>query len=134
MQPRAAHHQIANNLTDEQIDKFLIIAKSVGTYARALDCNNAFKQPSLPLSAASASRDITLFYAMEALHESDYDIGQATLSLVQKDGPVICRDEIEDWSAAEANLFEEAYDKVEIQQRYIRALKPYYYGEILFAY
>jgi hypothetical protein len=49
-----------NDLSDTEIDQFLIIAKSVGTYARALDCNNAFKQPSLPLSAASASRDITL--------------------------------------------------------------------------
>ena len=49
-----------NSLTDDQIDKFLTLAKSVGTFARALDCNNAFKQPSLPLSAAAASRDITL--------------------------------------------------------------------------
>jgi len=50
----------SNNLTDYEIDQFLIIAKSVGTYARALDCGSAFKQPSLALSAASASRDITL--------------------------------------------------------------------------
>ena len=49
-----------NKLSDTEIDQFMIIAKSIGTYARALDCNNAFKQPSLPLSAASASRDITL--------------------------------------------------------------------------
>jgi hypothetical protein len=49
-----------NQLTDREIDQFLIIAKSVGTFARALDCNNAFKQPSLPLSAAAASRDITI--------------------------------------------------------------------------
>lgn len=47
-------------LNEREIDQFLIIAKSVGTFARALDCNNAFKQPSLPLSAASASRDISL--------------------------------------------------------------------------
>jgi hypothetical protein len=49
-----------NQLDDDSIDKFLMLAKSVGTFARALDCNNAFKQPSLPLSAAAASRDITL--------------------------------------------------------------------------
>ena len=48
-----------NQLTDADIDKYLVLAKSVGTYARALDCNNACKQPSLPLSAACASRDIT---------------------------------------------------------------------------
>lgn len=52
-----------NLLTDTDIDKFLLIAKSVGTFARALDCNNAFKQPSLPLSAAAASREITLVWA-----------------------------------------------------------------------
>lgn len=136
-QPKAPTQQHDNNLTDEQIDKFLIIAKSVGTYARALDCNNAFKQPSLPLSAASASRDITLFYAMDALHENGYDIGKATLSLIEKDGPIICKDEIEDWSAAEANLFEEAYDKVgkdfgEIRREYLpwksfKSIIEYYY-------
>ena len=49
-----------NVLTEREIEQFLTIAKSVGTFARALDCNNAFKQPSLPLSAAAASRDITL--------------------------------------------------------------------------
>jgi len=101
-----------NKLTDTEIDQFMVIAKSIGTYARALDCNNAFKQPSLPLSAASASRDITLFYAMNTLHLHDYDIGKASLAFITKEGPIICKDEIEDWSAGEANLFEEAFDKV----------------------
>jgi len=32
-------------------------------------------------------------------------------SLVPSTGPVLCRDEIEDWSASEANLFEEALEK-----------------------
>ena len=32
-------------------------------------------------------------------------------SLVPSTGPMLCRDEIEDWSASEANLFEEALDK-----------------------
>ena len=59
-QPPAIKQELVNSLTDHEIDQYLIIAKSIGTYARALDCNNAFKQPSLPLSAASASRDITL--------------------------------------------------------------------------
>jgi metastasis-associated protein MTA len=49
-----------NQLSDADIDKFLMIAKSIGTFARALDCNNAYKQPSLPLSAAAASREVTL--------------------------------------------------------------------------
>ena len=54
------HGLYTNSLTAKEVDQFLTIAKSVGTYARALDCGNAFKQPSLALSAASASRDITL--------------------------------------------------------------------------
>lgn len=32
-------------------------------------------------------------------------------SLVPSSGPVLCRDEMEEWSASEANLFEEALDK-----------------------
>jgi hypothetical protein len=32
----------------------------VGTFARALDCSSSIKQPSLHMSAAAASRDITL--------------------------------------------------------------------------
>ena len=32
-------------------------------------------------------------------------------ALVPTSGPVLCRDEMEDWSASEANLFEEAIEK-----------------------
>jgi hypothetical protein len=58
--PGVSCKHFVNKLSDTEIDQYLMIAKSVGTYARALDCNNAFKQPSLPLSAAFASRDITV--------------------------------------------------------------------------
>jgi len=34
--------------------------RSIGTFARALDCPTALKHPSLHMSAASASRDATL--------------------------------------------------------------------------
>lgn len=49
-----------HSLTDRQIDQFLVISRSVGTFARALDCSSSIKQPSLHMSAAAASRDITL--------------------------------------------------------------------------
>lgn len=49
-----------HNLTDRQIDQFLVVSRSVGTFARALDCSSSIKQPSLHMSAAAASRDITL--------------------------------------------------------------------------
>ena len=34
--------------------------RSIGTFARALDCTSTVRQPSLHMSAAAASRDITL--------------------------------------------------------------------------
>jgi hypothetical protein len=40
------------------IDSFVFV-RSVGTFARALDCSSSVKQPSLHMSAAAASRDIT---------------------------------------------------------------------------
>nr|CAD7259579.1 unnamed protein product [Timema shepardi] len=101
----------SHNLTDRQIDQFLVISRSVGTFARALDCSSSVKQPSLHMSAAAASRDITLFHAMDTLHKHDYNMAEAISSLVPSTGPVLCRDEMEEWSASEANLFEEALDK-----------------------
>ncbi|XP_068152228.1 metastasis-associated protein MTA3 isoform X1 [Drosophila tropicalis] len=100
-----------HSLTDRKIDQFLVVSRSIGTFARALDCSSSVKQPSLHMSAAAASRDITLFHAMNILHKHDYSIEESMSSLVPSTGPVLCRDEIEDWSASEANLFEEALDK-----------------------
>lgn len=100
-----------HNLTDRKIDQFLVVSRSIGTFARALDCSSSVKQPSLHMSAAAASRDITLFHAMDILHKHNYSVEDAMCSLVPSTGPVLCRDEIEDWSASEANLFEEALDK-----------------------
>ncbi|XP_044011912.1 metastasis-associated protein MTA3 isoform X2 [Aphidius gifuensis] len=100
-----------HSLTDRQIDQFLVVSRSVGTFARALDCSSSIKQPSLHMSAAAASRDITLFHAMDTLHKHNYDVAKAMSSLVPLTGPVLCRDEMEEWSASEANLFEEALDK-----------------------
>merc|ERR1719166_795864 len=100
-----------NELEADKIDQFVIISRSVGTFARALDCSSSVKQPSLHMSAAAASRDITLFHAYELLHKHNYDIAEALKMLVPTSGPVLCRDEMEDWSASEANLFEEAIEK-----------------------
>lgn len=48
---------------------------------------------------------------MDVLHSHDYDVAKAVKSLIPEGGPVLCRDEMEEWSASEANLFEEALDK-----------------------
>lgn len=45
---------------------------------------------------------------MDTLHQSGYDLGKAMSSLIPQTGPVLCRDQMEEWSASEANLFEEA--------------------------
>jgi len=64
---------------------------------------------------------------MNTLHENNYDIGKAVLSLITPTGPVLCRDELEEWSAAEANLFEDALEKygkefAEVRRDYVRVL------------
>lgn len=51
------------------------------------------------------------FHAMDTLHQHYYDLAKAVASLVPSTGPVLCRDEMEEWSASEANLFEEALEK-----------------------
>ncbi|XP_054840492.1 metastasis-associated protein MTA1 isoform X1 [Eublepharis macularius] len=126
-----------NPLKDKQIDQFLVVARSVGTFARALDCSSSVRQPSLHMSAAAASRDITLFHAMDTLHKHVYDISKAISALVPQGGPVLCRDEMEEWSASEANLFEEALEKygkdfTDIQQDFLpwkslTSIIEYYY-------
>ncbi|XP_052001480.1 metastasis-associated protein MTA2-like isoform X1 [Xyrauchen texanus] len=100
-----------NQLKDPQIDQFLVVARAVGTFARALDCSSSIRQPSLHMSAAAASRDITLFHAMDTLQKNGYDLAKAMSTLVPLGGPVLCRDEMEEWSASEAMLFEEALEK-----------------------
>ncbi|XP_013875220.1 metastasis-associated protein MTA1 [Austrofundulus limnaeus] len=126
-----------SSLTEKQIDQFLVVARSVGTFARALDCSSSVRQPSLHMSAAAASRDITLFHAMDTLHANGYDMTRAIAALVPQGGPVLCRDEMEEWSASEANLFEEALEKygkdfTDIQQDFLpwkslTSIIEYYY-------
>ena len=51
------------------IDSFVLV-RSVGTFARALDCSSSVKQPSLHMSAAAASRDITQVFIILLKHGS----------------------------------------------------------------
>ncbi|XP_075436297.1 metastasis-associated protein MTA1-like [Ascaphus truei] len=103
---------VNNPLTDEQIDQYLEAARTIGTFARGLQCRSSARQPSAHMSAAAACRDITMFDAMEVLHKSAYDIPKAIAALVPEEGPpVLCQDELETWTASEAQLFEEALDR-----------------------
>jgi len=114
----------ANSLDEKEVDQYLVIARSVGTFARALDASSSSKEPSLHLSAAAASRDITLFHSLSTLHKCKYELGAASTALIPDGGPVLCRDEMEDWSSGEATLFEEGIRKhgkefLEIQNEYL---------------
>lgn len=68
-----------HTLSDRKIDQFLVVSRSIGTFARALDCSSSVKQPSLHMSAAAASRDITLVcmqnaFALRSKSKSKYSI------------------------------------------------------------
>ena len=54
---------------------------------RAVDEASTLKQPSLHMSAAAASRDITLFHAMDLLHACRYDFARGALALVDHGAP-----------------------------------------------
>jgi len=113
-----------NGLEQNDVDKFVVLARSVGTFARALDCSSSVKQPSLHLSAAASSRDVTVARALNLLHQHQYDMREAIKALVPTTGPMLCRDEMEDWSSSEAQLFDEAMEKcgkefVEIQKEFL---------------
>lgn len=78
----------------------------MGTFARALLDGSRKPQISLRLGAAAASRDITLFHAMDTLHKSGYDVAGSVANMVPR-GPVLCADELEAWTQEEAKRFEE---------------------------
>lgn len=61
-----------HSLSDRKIDQFLVVSRSVGTFARALDCSSSVKQPSLHMSAAAASRDITLVSVRGVCGKTNY--------------------------------------------------------------
>lgn len=61
---------------------------------------------------------------MDTMHKNGYDMTRAISALVPQGGPVLCRDEMEEWSSSEANLFEEALEKygkdfTDIQQDFV---------------
>lgn len=74
--------------------------------------------------AQATLRFLLQFHAMDTLHKSVYDVAKAISALVPQGGPVLCRDEMEEWSASEASLFEEALEKygkdfTDIQQDFV---------------
>jgi len=73
---------------------------------------------------------------MDTLQKNSYDLARAMSTLVPQGGPVLCRDEMEEWSASEAMLFEEALEKYgkdfnDIRQDFVSSLVTKYYTSIL---
>lgn len=78
------------------------------------------------VSHSHASRSRRQFHAMDTLQKNNYDLASAMSTLVPQGGPVLCRDEMEEWSASEAMLFEEALEKygkdfTDIRQDFVSA-------------
>lgn len=71
-----------NKLQEDKVDEFWLLARSVGTMARAYDCTSSVRQPNLLMSAAAASRDATHLRALQVLHRSGYDFNKAVSALV----------------------------------------------------
>lgn len=72
---------------------------------------------------------------MDILHKHNYDITSAISSLVPSGGPVLCRDEMEEWSASEANLFEEALEKygkdfIDVRQDFVSTIYLLFFHQI----
>jgi metastasis-associated protein MTA len=59
-------------LSENDLDRFLTVSKSVGTFARALDATASTVQPILTVSASMASRDCTTQWAMDCMHDAGY--------------------------------------------------------------
>jgi len=96
---------------EHNVKRMITMAKSVGLYARALDAQTASVQPLLQNSAALSSRDVTIQWAMDALHRAGYNLGEAIKHLIQEKGPTLPRDQFEAWSPSETQLFEDGMDR-----------------------
>uniref|UniRef100_A0A8B9KCA2 Metastasis associated 1 family, member 2 n=1 Tax=Astyanax mexicanus TaxID=7994 RepID=A0A8B9KCA2_ASTMX len=67
--------------------------------------------PDNQLKDSQIDQFLVVFHAMDTLQKNGYDLAKAMSTLVPQGGPVLCRDEMEEWSASEAMLFEEALEK-----------------------
>uniref|UniRef100_A0ACB8EBB4 Uncharacterized protein n=1 Tax=Sphaerodactylus townsendi TaxID=933632 RepID=A0ACB8EBB4_9SAUR len=113
-----------NPLIDKQIDQFLVVARSVGTFARVSRTAVVLvRKPSLHMMLQLLGYHTVPL--MDTLHKKNvYDISMFISGPCTSQGGVLCRDEMEEWSASEANLFEEALEKygkdfTDIQQDFL---------------
>lgn len=92
----------------------MLLARSLGVLGRAFHPPSVLRQPSLSMSAAAAARDATQQLALNTLHRADYNVTAALQALAPGGQPLPMLthlDQMEQWSASEGNLFEEALEK-----------------------
>lgn len=94
-----------NSLTDDEINKFVERTRYTGTVARALQCCDSRHDQDLISCATAASRDTTIFYAMDTLHNNRYIFNDAINSLDGSSIPSNSIDEMERWTTHEAEFF-----------------------------
>lgn len=99
------------NPIEEDLERLILVAKSVGLFSRAIDATAATVQATLQVAACMASRDSTIQWAMDCMHNAGYDLGEAIRRVVTSEGPVLVRDQLESWSPSEAQLFEDGVDR-----------------------
>uniref|UniRef100_A0AAY5E9U5 Metastasis associated 1 family, member 2 n=1 Tax=Electrophorus electricus TaxID=8005 RepID=A0AAY5E9U5_ELEEL len=105
-----------NQLKDSQIDQFLVVARHMKAFLTVRNRNQVScchcNPKRLHLKMADGMHlPCSQFHAMDTLQKNGYDLARAMSTLVPQGGPVLCRDEMEEWSASEAMLFEEALEK-----------------------
>ncbi|KAL3315916.1 Metastasis-associated protein mta2 [Cichlidogyrus casuarinus] len=129
--------QPSHDISDCEFSSYLTIVRSLATMARAHHWPSIMRQPSLSLAASSACRDCTLQLALDALHRCEYKTFDAIKALCPGGCQLINFDELDNWSAYDGNLFEEALEKygknfVDIQSdvlhwKSVRSIVNFYY-------
>ncbi|CDS36682.1 metastasis associated protein MTA1 [Echinococcus multilocularis] len=100
-----------NSPSLSEMDTFISAVKAVGLYGRACDPASSLQNPLLINAAAAASRDVTLQFAHDILFRAGFDVQKAMTHLLPNGHPVVCKDELEMWTAHESSMFEEALGK-----------------------
>ena len=101
-------------LNEEDFKKYIVLVQSIGTYGRALGHNSDYDPPNSLISAKDASRDITISNAHMYLHQAQYNLTTVLKNFTLPEhgsGPVLFKDELEDWSTIETKFFEEGLEK-----------------------
>ena len=89
-------------LTDEQIDQFVVTAKSADAFSRD---STSTKH----VAGTKSNNDTVQLHAMDTLHKHGYDLAKAASSLMPSSKPTQCRGPIDEWSTSDMARFKKAF-------------------------